>query len=74
MRVILLWAVTSTDPPNWKMATGYLQTGYLEEPSVWVWDGRKLMAYDTQPTHWMPLPAPPAGGMSPAGRQHDAPS
>ena len=67
-RIILLWAVTSTDPPNWKMATGWWLPPYgpsvsnklgWEETGCWVWEGRRLEPYDVQPTHWMSLPEPP---------------
>lgn len=56
---ILLWAVTSTEPPNWKMATGYCSINFDGELE-WEWEGRLLKSYDTKPTHWMPLPNPPA--------------
>ncbi len=44
MRTIMLFAVTSTDPPNWKMATGFLRKGYQGEPDAWEWDGRRVDA------------------------------
>ncbi len=58
-KVVLLWALTDTDTGNWKMATGYWMPGYAEDPGGWTWEGRRLMPYDAQPTHWMPLPLPP---------------
>ena len=58
-KVILLFAVTSSDPENWKMDTGHWLDGFRGEPGYWIWEGRKLAAYEIQPTHWMPLPEPP---------------
>jgi hypothetical protein len=58
-KVILLWALTDTDTGNWKMATGYWMPGYGDEPGDWYWDGRRLTAYDVQPTHWQELPDSP---------------
>lgn len=64
MKTILLWAVTDLSDDgevrNWKMETGFLGT-YDDEQSEWHWPHR-LEEYDVKPTHWMPLPAPPAGG------------
>lgn len=62
MRTILLFAITSTDPPNWKMATGVWCSGYdnHEMFTPWEWDGRQLRHCETQPTHWQPLPEPPS--------------
>lgn len=59
-KVVLLWALTDTETGNWLMATGYWMPGYGDDPGAWTWDGRRLKAYDTQPTHWQPLPEPPA--------------
>lgn len=60
MRIILLWAVTDISDAgeikNWKMATGH----YSDGDEGWEWDGRVLQPYDVQPTHWQPLPDPPA--------------
>ena len=53
-KVVLLFAVTSIDPPDWKMATGCRIPGY-----PWEWDGRLLKPGELQPTHWMPRPEPP---------------
>jgi hypothetical protein len=39
------------------MATGFWHSGH----SAWHWDGREVRSYETQPTHWMPLPKPPEG-------------
>lgn len=61
-RVVLLWALTDEETGNWKMATGFWMPGYRDEPGEWEWDGRRLKPYDVQPTHWMPLPEPPAHG------------
>lgn len=69
MRTILLFAVSDVAEDgtvkNWKMATGAYHTGYEDERSKaegrspWTWDGHQLKSYHLQPTHWMPLPAPP---------------
>jgi hypothetical protein len=59
-KVILLWAVTSDDPPNWKMATGHCALAYDPPHEIeWTWDGYRLRSWDVNPTHWMPLPEPP---------------
>ena len=64
MKTILLFAVTDIDEDgtvrNWKMATGSWNTGWENDDkySPWEW-GRHLHKYDTQPTHWQPLPRPP---------------
>ena len=58
-RNVLLYTITDTELPNWKMATGCWCPGYRDEPGVWEWDGRRLRSYDTQPTHWHPLPLSP---------------
>lgn len=55
MQAVLLFAVTSLDPPNWKMGTGVFSTGH----NAWEWEGRVLKPYDHQPTHWQSLSAPP---------------
>lgn len=70
MRTIPLFAVTDIAEDgtvrNWKMATGSWYTGYEDERSIaqnytpWEWGSRQLKTYDVQPTHWMPLPAPPS--------------
>lgn len=69
MRTILLFAVTDIAEDgsvrNWKMATGCWHTGYEDDQSgaanltSWNWDGHQVKKYEVQPTHWMPLPAPP---------------
>jgi hypothetical protein len=66
MRTVLMFAVTNIGDDgrvnNWKMATGHLTEGRAardNETDV-SWDGHQLKVYDHQPTHWMPLPAPPA--------------
>ncbi len=69
MKTVLLFAVTEIDPStkavrNWKMDSGFWHTGYEDDAPVmspWCWEGRQLRAMDVQPTHWMPLPEPPAG-------------
>ncbi len=61
-KVILLWALTDTETGNYKMATGYWMPGFGDEPGAWEWEGRRLKAYDVQPTHWQPLPVPPSKG------------
>lgn len=66
MKTILLFAVTDIGEDgsvrNWKMATGSYHIGYEgdEKRSPWCWDGRQLAHYEILPTHWMPLPLPPA--------------
>lgn len=61
-KIVLLWAITDTETGNWKMATGCWMPGYGDDPGGWDWDGRRLRSYDIQPTHFMPLPAPPKEG------------
>lgn len=60
MQTILMFAVTDIaddgEARNWKMATGF----WHSSNRAWRWDGRGVRSYDIQPTHWMPLPAPPA--------------
>ena len=59
-KVILLWAETSFDPPNWKMATGYCRPAYDPPHELeWIWDGWRLKSWDIKPTHWCSLPDPP---------------
>jgi hypothetical protein len=67
MRNILLFAVTHVKDDgtvgNWKMATGFWHTGYENDTggrTPWCWGDQQLGKYEVQPTHWMPLPAPPA--------------
>jgi len=62
MKAILMWALTDTSTGNWSMGSGYWHEGYGGEPGVWIWEGRRLKNYDTQPTHWMPMPDPPEMG------------
>jgi len=67
-KTILLFAVTDVDPVdggrvrNWMMATGWWHPGYENDAKVtpWCWDGHQVPKYGVQPTHWMPLPEPPA--------------
>lgn len=73
-RTLLLFAVTEVADNgsvlNWKMATGSWREGYTDNESKkcgytpWRWDGHQLKNYEHQPTHWMPLPEPPAGDQS----------
>ncbi len=60
MKTLLLFAVTDIDEAgavkNWKMATGFWHTGH----EAWEWEGNILAAWEVAPTHWQPLPAPPA--------------
>lgn len=60
MQTILLHA--KTDDGNWKTATGFYHDGFEGDPvkTPWNWEGNQLRSYDVQPTHWMPLPLPPA--------------
>jgi hypothetical protein len=66
MRTLLLFAVSDIADDgtvrNWKMATGSYHTGYEDDlgASPWYWDGHQLRVYELHPTHWMPLPDPPA--------------
>lgn len=56
MRVILLWAKTSSEPNNWEMATGFFSEGH----NAWIWNGITCnKSYHQQPTHWHDLPEPP---------------
>jgi len=59
MKNILLFAVSDLADDgrvrNWKMDTGYWHTN----AECWNWAGSQVRKYDVQPTHWMPLPAPP---------------
>lgn len=63
-RNILLWAATDVAEDgtirNWKMATGFYMGP--EVGGNWNWEGRWLEPWDARPTHWQPLPTPPAGG------------
>lgn len=61
MKTILLFAVVDTETGNWKMAAGFWHTSYegRETTTPWCWDGHQVRSYETQPTHWMPLPEPP---------------
>lgn len=65
MKTILLFAVTDIGEGgtvrNWRMGTGAWHTGWENDDkySPWEW-GRQLYKYDVHPTHWMPLPDPPA--------------
>jgi hypothetical protein len=57
-KIILLFAVTDIvdgEVKNWKMATGC-----CDHYGEWIWDGLAVRSYETQPTHWMPLPKAPA--------------
>ncbi len=59
MKTILLFAVTDNmdgKVKNWKMATGWFSDGM----QVWNWDGHYVTGFDPKPTHWQPLPEPPA--------------
>ncbi len=79
MRTILLFAITDVADDgtvrNWKMATGSYHTGYEDERSKelgispWNWDGHQLKFYELFPTHWMPLPAPPAHDPAPVPQE-----
>lgn len=63
-KVILLFAITERHEDgtvmNWKMATGVRCKNY-DGGHIWEWDGRQLRGWEAYPTHWMPLPKPPAG-------------
>lgn len=75
-RNVIMFAVTERDADgavtNWKMATGHIRHG-ADDPfrsdfdgytSVY-WDGRLLRMWDVMPTHWAPLPLPPAALIAP---------
>ena len=55
MKNVLMFAITDTETGNWKMDTGY----WNSSAECWVWEGRQIRKYDTQPTHFIPLPPPP---------------
>jgi len=58
MRSVILWADTSTpDFPNWHMGSGHFST----DLNAWIWEGETVREWAHPPTHWMPLPKPPAG-------------
>lgn len=65
-RTVLLFGVTERAEDgtvlNWKMDTGcrYGRPWPYENESVWLWGRVTLMLWDPHPTHWMPLPEPPA--------------
>ena len=66
MRNVLLFAVTDVAEDgtvrNWKMETGYKrdeQCSLNESETCWRWGEFRVMIWDAQPTHWMPLPEPP---------------
>ena len=40
---------------NWRM-----ETGHRLIDGTWVWGGQELRVWDYAPTHWQPLPEPPA--------------
>lgn len=70
MRTVLLFAVTDRDEHgrvrNWKMGTGFYHEGWTDgrehrlPASPWSWEGRHIEPWEPLPTHWMPLPRPPA--------------
>lgn len=69
MKRVLLFAVTDRAEDgtvrNWQMETGGWHSGFADQRSKeagytpWQWGGRQVKSYEVQPTHWMPLPAPP---------------
>lgn len=72
-RIILLWAITCHDPPNWKMGSGNCAVNY-DGDLEWTWDGRILREWEPKPTHWQPLPEPPiAGATEPTSAGLNAP-
>jgi len=66
MKNVLLWAATDVDEEgrvrNWKMGTGFYHTGWENDrgDSPWNWEGQHIAPWDATPTHWKPLPEPPA--------------
>ncbi len=70
MRTILLFAITDIgengEIRNWRTGTGSWHTGFEDERSKsqgytpWTWEGHQVRTYEAAPTHWMPLPPPPA--------------
>ena len=68
MRTVILYADYAHDggsERNGKMGSGFWHTGYEDDPawSPWYWGDQQLRPYDLQPTHWQPLPEPPAKGV-----------
>lgn len=66
MRNVLLFAVTDVDEGgtvrNWKMESGYKRGDDYplnKNETPWRWGEFRVMIWDAQPTHWMPLPEPP---------------
>ena len=59
MKTIMLFAVTDAETGNWKIGTGWWREGYQSAEGCWIWEGREVKEYETQPTHWQPLPAAP---------------
>lgn len=65
-RNVLLWAPCD-GITDWQMETGWIRRddGDPFQPDKYgmtgvYWRGRWLKPHDTMPTHWHPLPAPPA--------------
>ena len=59
-KLFILWAITDTETGNWSMWIGAKMPGYKDDPPYFTGrDGRQMQTYETHPTHWMPLPAPP---------------
>ena len=65
-RTILLFCVTDISEDgtvmNWRKASGYLRPddwALQENETRWCWEGRPVMVWDAQPTHWMALPESP---------------
>jgi hypothetical protein len=65
MKTVVMWCDTSTpDLANWRM-----DTGYKTQDGCFNWNGRIIAPWDFQPTHWMPLPSPPAFKKSEVGHE-----
>lgn len=67
MKVILMWGETYDlgSRKNWKMATGSIHRYDDIGPEEIIWDGQNLQDWDYKPTHWMPIPEPPASTHNP---------
>ena len=68
MKTVLLFAVTDVAEDgrvrNWQMGTGFYHEGWTDArnngASPWEWEGHHVQPWQPLPTHWMPLPMPPA--------------
>ena len=59
-QILLLYALADIETGNWQMGTGH-----YGNDGIWTWENRRLdRSYHLLPTHWMPLPNPPAAGVA----------